>query len=192
MNRASAKAVPTGMPEINLTPMIDVVFQLIIFFMCAMKFKTLAGKLEMNLPKTHGTDTSPQPLPDVVKVTVALRQEKSEGVPRLEMMGEGILPGLGLGLGPLPRVPRARGQEEKAERVLAHHEAVYRQYVRPKLDELSRRARAVHESDATVRWEVSADPVVRHEYVVGLLDALCAAGIDNIDIRGTKGPAPGR
>ena len=38
---------PTHEPvETDMTPMIDVTFQLIIFFICTIKFKTLEGKLE--------------------------------------------------------------------------------------------------------------------------------------------------
>ncbi|MCI0342172.1 MAG: biopolymer transporter ExbD [Planctomycetales bacterium] len=40
--------------DLNMTPMIDCVFQLLIFFMCATKFKTLEGKLLAYLPKDKG------------------------------------------------------------------------------------------------------------------------------------------
>lgn len=44
--------------EMDLTPMIDVVFLLIIFFLC-LEFKTLEGRLSANLPKDVGVNTSP-------------------------------------------------------------------------------------------------------------------------------------
>ena len=40
----------------DMTPMIDVVFQLMIFFMCTIKFKTLEGKLTAYLPKDVGVN----------------------------------------------------------------------------------------------------------------------------------------
>ncbi|MHC4597462.1 MAG: ExbD/TolR family protein [Planctomycetota bacterium] len=40
--------------ETNMTPMIDVCFQLLIFFMVTSKFKTLEGKLAAYLPKDRG------------------------------------------------------------------------------------------------------------------------------------------
>jgi biopolymer transport protein ExbD len=43
--------------ELSLTPMIDVVFLLLIFFMVGMKFKELDRKLEANLPQ-QGEDSS--------------------------------------------------------------------------------------------------------------------------------------
>jgi biopolymer transport protein ExbD len=44
--------------ETDMTPMIDVTFQLIIFFICTIKFKTLEGKLETQLPKDVGVNPS--------------------------------------------------------------------------------------------------------------------------------------
>ncbi len=41
----------------NMTPMIDVTFLIIIFFLC-LEFKTLEGKLNTNLPKDIGVNTS--------------------------------------------------------------------------------------------------------------------------------------
>ena len=49
-----------GETEMNITPMIDVVFQLLIFFMIAAKFKTLEGKLLAYLPKNAGKPPSAQ------------------------------------------------------------------------------------------------------------------------------------
>lgn len=43
----------------ELTPMIDVVFLLLIFFIVTMKFKVLEGKLETELPKDVGVNSSP-------------------------------------------------------------------------------------------------------------------------------------
>ncbi|MHC5079837.1 MAG: ExbD/TolR family protein [Planctomycetota bacterium] len=40
--------------EMNMTPMIDVCFQLLVFFMVTSKFKTLEGKLAAYLPKDKG------------------------------------------------------------------------------------------------------------------------------------------
>lgn len=42
----------------QLTPMIDVIFQLLIFFMVNIKFRTLEGLLKAFLPRA---DTTPQP-----------------------------------------------------------------------------------------------------------------------------------
>lgn len=44
--------------EMQMTPMIDVTFLLLIFFMCTIKFKKLEGKLAAYLPKDMGQDTT--------------------------------------------------------------------------------------------------------------------------------------
>lgn len=40
--------------EMDMTPMIDVTFLLLIFFMCTLHFKTLEGMLQAHLPKDQG------------------------------------------------------------------------------------------------------------------------------------------
>jgi biopolymer transport protein ExbD len=52
------KHIPKHDFKIDMTPMIDVVFQLMIFFMCTIKFKTLEGKLSAYLPKDVGVNSS--------------------------------------------------------------------------------------------------------------------------------------
>ena len=64
--------------EANMTPMIDVVFQLIIVFLCSMKFRTLDMKIEAFLPKDVGLNSTP--VDDMVetKVNVKLRRRRGE------------------------------------------------------------------------------------------------------------------
>lgn len=45
--------------KMELTPMIDVTFLLLIFFLCSIKFKILEGKLQTFLPKDVGVNASP-------------------------------------------------------------------------------------------------------------------------------------
>jgi biopolymer transport protein ExbD len=52
----------------DMTPMIDVVFQLLIFFMLSIKFKILEGKLSAFLPKDVGVNTSPAVPKDKVEI----------------------------------------------------------------------------------------------------------------------------
>ncbi|MCE9636378.1 MAG: biopolymer transporter ExbD [Planctomycetes bacterium] len=59
--------------HLNMTPMIDVVFQLIVFFIVSMKFKSLDMKIEAELPKECGMVPGPARPPDP-KVDVRLRR----------------------------------------------------------------------------------------------------------------------
>jgi biopolymer transport protein ExbD len=55
-------------PEINLTPLIDVVFLLLIFFMVSTTF-TRDTRLTVNLPEADAN--SSESLPDQIEVTVS-------------------------------------------------------------------------------------------------------------------------
>jgi biopolymer transport protein ExbD len=57
---ARKKRKPEGDVKMDMTPMIDVTFLIIIFFLC-LEFKTLEGKLSANLPKDVGVNTSKAP-----------------------------------------------------------------------------------------------------------------------------------
>lgn len=55
--------------SVNLTPMIDVVFLLVIFFMVATKFTELERSIELELPTAAAAgDATPPPAPKVVAV----------------------------------------------------------------------------------------------------------------------------
>lgn len=61
-----------------MTPMIDVIFQLTIFFMCSIHFKSLEGKLYSHLPKDKGMKET-RVEPDLVLPEVRIRLVYSEG-----------------------------------------------------------------------------------------------------------------
>ena len=56
--------------KMELTPMIDVTFLILIVFMCTLKFKTLEGKLVSYLPTDQGLSNKP---PDVPKEDAEIR-----------------------------------------------------------------------------------------------------------------------
>ena len=72
--------------RLNMTPMIDVVFQLLIFFLVTMKFKTTDMKIEAFLPTDRGL---PKP-PDVPKLVAVLKRQKGEAVTRIKVGNETI------------------------------------------------------------------------------------------------------
>lgn len=49
------KTIQDEMPSINLTPMIDIVFQLIIFFMVGSRFTELEKKMDLQVPSVSST-----------------------------------------------------------------------------------------------------------------------------------------
>ncbi|HLF92490.1 MAG TPA: biopolymer transporter ExbD [Planctomycetota bacterium] len=56
----------------GMTPMIDVVFQLLIFFMLSMHFKEVEGKLLSQLPKNKGPESVPTDRPDFEELRIVL------------------------------------------------------------------------------------------------------------------------
>lgn len=57
-NAKKNKAIESILVEMNMTPIIDVTFNLLIFFMCQIKFKQLEGKLDSYLPTDRGAMTT--------------------------------------------------------------------------------------------------------------------------------------
>jgi biopolymer transport protein ExbD len=62
----------------NMTPMIDVTFQLIVVFLCSLKFRTLDQKIESFLPKDVGLSSAPSTAEVVTRVSVKLRRKPGE------------------------------------------------------------------------------------------------------------------
>ncbi len=58
--------------DLNMTPMIDVVFQLLIFFMLSMHFKEVEGKLISQLPKDKGLAPTHVLQPELQEVRVVV------------------------------------------------------------------------------------------------------------------------
>ncbi|MHC4942928.1 MAG: ExbD/TolR family protein [Planctomycetota bacterium] len=68
----ASKEAATEEVKMQMTPMIDVTFLLLIFFLCSIKFKLLDGKMQTYLPKDLGVNTSPTII-ELEKIDVNLR-----------------------------------------------------------------------------------------------------------------------
>jgi biopolymer transport protein ExbD len=73
------EALQTFEPDLNMTPMIDCVFQLLIFFMLTGKFVSAEGQLAAFLPRDRGTLNFPNRPPDVLPARVLLRWNPTIG-----------------------------------------------------------------------------------------------------------------
>ncbi|HKS15726.1 MAG TPA: biopolymer transporter ExbD [Planctomycetota bacterium] len=74
-NIGEASDNPVG---INVVPMVDVIFCLCLFFMCALHFKTLEGRIETWLPK-HGNQAEAATLPIIDQIRISLRRDHATG-----------------------------------------------------------------------------------------------------------------
>ena len=70
---------------LNVTPLIDIIFCLIIFFMCSFKFKQLEGKIDSWLPKDKGVHGTPvtNPVLEEIRVIMTLDKETNSVVTKL-------------------------------------------------------------------------------------------------------------
>ncbi len=59
--RLNLDTISNDEAQLEMTPMIDVTFLLLIFFMCTIKFKSLEGKLGAYLPKGAGQERLDEP-----------------------------------------------------------------------------------------------------------------------------------
>jgi biopolymer transport protein ExbD/TolR len=75
----------TELPD--MTPMIDVVFQLLIFFLVVMKFKTLDMKLDAFLPNGQGIALRPGE-PEPPTITAKLHRVAGTDITRVKVAGQ--------------------------------------------------------------------------------------------------------
>lgn len=71
--------------SVNVTPLIDVIFCLCLFFMCSFHFKQLEGKLSSWLPREEGPREAPAQLihvVDEIRISVTLEPSSSRVVLR--------------------------------------------------------------------------------------------------------------
>ncbi len=73
--RRRRAAVDTTPMKGDMTPMNDVVFQLLIFFMLTIEFKQLEGKLSAYLPKDVGVNTSKAEPKEKVEIVLRVAAE---------------------------------------------------------------------------------------------------------------------
>jgi biopolymer transport protein ExbD len=64
--------------QLNMTPMIDIVFQLILFFLFSIHFKSLEYRIESSLPKDRGLKATPQIVTPIPAIKVGLFRINSD------------------------------------------------------------------------------------------------------------------
>jgi biopolymer transport protein ExbD len=154
--------------ELNLTPMIDISFLMIIFFMC-LPFKTLEGKLQAFLPTDKGINPTPQEPPVEIRVSVHIVARKEE--------------------------PGTFGPKEAIQQVSRPTEFKYRygDSETADLKEVSKFIKSAMKQNAgaantKVLGEIKAGHKVPHKYVIAVLNKFAEAGMEKVDFYGTQIP----
>jgi len=165
-SRASEEFMEEKM-ELELTPMIDVAFLIIIFFMC-LPFKTLDGKLQAFLPTEKGMAPTPEKPPEAFWIKVHIVGRKEE--------------------------PRRWGPNGSIE-VKMPSEVKYRfgQEESESLDDVSayiKKMKRESESvpDANLTGEIKAGHKVPHKYIIAVLNKFAEHGVEKVDFYGTQIP----
>jgi biopolymer transport protein ExbD len=145
--------------ELEITPMIDVTFLLLIFFMCSIKFKQLEGKLDSYLPRDAGIDLSPMsPPPEPIRVRLRVAGDRTVVA----------LNGTTLTSLAIPRFPRTSQEEQELRAPLA-------------MDDLRIRVGSLHRQAPELTCVIDPDERVPNLHVIAALDACLAAGLQNIN-----------
>jgi biopolymer transport protein ExbD len=153
-------------PKPNMTPMIDVVFQLLVFFLVSMKFKTLDMKIEAFLPKDRGLAATITKLEETPKIVAVLKRRSQggvlEGSTRVKVQNQSI---------------GTSDQEDTWTVLMTKAKAILERHVANSGD------------PADVKGEVDASSLVPTGDVVRAVDAFIAAGLQDVTFVGT--PPPG-
>ena len=196
--REVAEETPGNIP---MTPMIDVVFQLLIFFMLTMKFPELEGKLLNYLPKDKGLMAVAIANPELEEARIFICADQGAQIQ-------------------LHRNNKGKHEEEKknGEVCAAFFEKVDmgRLYMTEKFPEKAQANRNIYieiskrvkemtppsSKDSTKKAPVilDADSEVPFEHIIGVLNACKEQGIDNVEFVGNprfqklagSGAAPGK
>jgi biopolymer transport protein ExbD len=151
-------------------PMIDVTFQLLIFFMCTIKFKTLEGKLAAYLPKDVGVNTTEAEPKEKVDIILKVKREGTKMHPRLDKLWDG----------------------EGAFRYGDDREMIYQ--VGPKryadVKDVKARLKELFDADEERGATIDSFPGTVYDDVVRVLDEAIAAGFTDITFKGSRATAP--
>ena len=166
--------------EMNMTPMIDVSFLLIIFFIC-LPMKALASKVQAFLPTDKGINPTPAEPPLEIKVSVHIvaREEKAMTYPPARPAGQS------------DSVPRRVEQVPTSFRYKLGNTESDTGNLRDVLDYIKKAYTAVKDTpNAKITGEIKAGHKVPHKFVVAVLNKFAEAGMQKVDFYGTAIPPP--
>jgi len=158
--------------SLNMTPMIDIVFQLILFFLLNLRFKSLDYRFDAQLPKDRGPNVDFKMVEPLPKLTVSLVRlddaEPAKARTKIKFAGsEWVLP--------------AHGTYEERETTFAS---------------LRRRIADVSKATALVEGVIKTPPPtgasVPHGDVMKVLDTFMELELANVQFEGTSAPLPRR
>ncbi|MFT4541415.1 MAG: biopolymer transport protein ExbD [Planctomycetota bacterium] len=153
--------------ELEMTPMIDVTFLLLIFFICTLRFKTLEASLETYLPKEVGLNLPNTPMIEEVEVVIRV-----------------VAPGT-------QYQRSANGSLEPHDgksRLVYGSDRVVRYSVGIRtfdgVDDIGERLQELHQAEPERPFSIDARRGTTYEEVVEVLDAAAGAGFEKVSFVG--------
>jgi len=154
--------------EMNMTPMIDVSFLLIIFFIC-LPMKVLEGKIQAFLPTDKGINPTPAEPPLEIKVSVHIMARQEQMRP------------YGPNSKPEPMPTQFRYKLGNANEETSNLGEV--------LDYIKKANQAARDTpNAKITGEIKAGHKVPHKFVIAVLNKFAEAGLEKVDFYGTAIP----
>jgi biopolymer transport protein ExbD len=177
--------MPFKMPKtddssLNMTPMIDIVFQLILFFLFSLRFKSLQYRIETALPKDRGLQATPQMVQDIPNIKITLFRENAETAQAFTKLK--IAGGNAINL-----KPRKWTRDMKTDTAI--EDELDREYA-----PIQARIKELHDANKDLKGEIECPPpkgaAVPHTDVIRVLDCFLAAGVTEVNFVGASFPLP--
>jgi biopolymer transport protein ExbD len=172
---------------LNMTPMIDIVFQLVTFFLLTLHFATPEDRIEGQLPKDRGPFDLPAVVDELEGVKVKLfrknKENPDEAYTKVRVGNDWEIA--------LPKGRRAPDMpREEAEALQREIDARFDQ-IAAKLREEWRRFDNRPDVHAEIAAPPPDGPAVPHGEVVRLLDVFMEIGMKEVGFQGAVAPLPG-
>ncbi len=171
-----------------LTPMIDVIFQLLIYFILTMQIKTVEGKLLSRLPKDKGLMSTAVDNPELEEVRIYICAggdirnhfgHKKGAHEKTKKRNEKCL--VYVDKNEIDWLFKTEDKEGKA----AHNQGVY-QRLAAMTAEIQGRTPSTQDASKLAPVILDADSEVPYEHIIGAVNACAAVDINNVEFVGNS------
>ena len=173
MTKKLLRAIAEEDHELEMTPMIDVTFLLLVFFLCTLKFKTLEGKLAAHLPRGVGVNP----------IDPALFEKVEIGIRVLDP-GQKLYPGGAPYDDPSGRRRFVYDSSRRLEYVVGTRRTSDLSALGRRLTEVRRGRRALGQEEVPITIDARAGTIQAD--VVGVLDTAIGVGFTDVSFAAAR------
>jgi biopolymer transport protein ExbD len=164
-----------------MTPMIDIVFQLILFFLFSLKFKALSYRIESNLPKDRGIEATPQFVTPIPSIKISLFRLAAEDIDKAQTK-------IKIGGGNETILPNMKYTAD-------HRRTLLREKERDALfNAVTNKIKELKGANPEFKGEIDtprpSGEAVPHADVMRILDCFIQAGVTEVNFVGAPSPLP--